>query len=181
MSIKAIAILSSIAIVFVFILAYVFNINNTATGLGNLIIAQGTKNTAEYDNMWKTIKQTAQVTEAQKNAIMEVVVGYATARGGNKGSLATLVHEAVPNVDVSTFTKLQNIIDSKRSEWTRNQVILVDYKREHDNLMDMQPSGFVLKLLGHKKMDITIVTSGKTKESFRTGEDNDTELFEKKK
>jgi len=37
-------------------------------------------NTSEFDNMWKKISQVAQVTEGQKNAIKEILVGYADAR-----------------------------------------------------------------------------------------------------
>ncbi len=178
---KTIAILSAILIPLLLVVMYVFSVSNQEAGLRNLITAKQVANTADQDNMWKTIKQVAQVTDAQKNAIMEVVVGYATARGGNKGSLATLVHEAVPTIDSTAFVKLQNVVDSKRSEWTRSQKELIDFKREHDNIIDMQPSGLVCSLLGRHKIDIVVVTSAKTKEAFKTGEDNDTDLFDKKK
>lgn len=178
---KTIAILSAFIIPLLLILVYVFSVSNSEAGLRNLINAKQVANTTEQDNMWKTIKQVAQVTDAQKNAIMEVVVGYATARGGNGkgGSLATMVSESVPNVDTSAFVKLQNVVDSKRSEWTRAQKELIDYKREHDNLIDMQPSGMICSILGRKKIDIIVITSAATKETFRTGEENDIDLFNK--
>jgi thiol:disulfide interchange protein len=94
---KLLAILSAIFLPLLLIIIYFLSVSNTEAGLRNLITAKQVANTTEQDNMWKTIKQVAQVTDAQKNAIMEVVVGYATARGGGKsGSLATLVHESVP-------------------------------------------------------------------------------------
>ncbi len=178
---KTIAILAALIIPLLLLLVYVFSVSNNEAGLRNLITAKQMANTTEQDNMWKTIKQVAQVTDAQKNAIMEVVVGYATARGGNSkgGSLATLVHESVPNVDTSAFVKLQNVVDSKRSEWTRAQKELIDYKREHDNLIDMQPSGMICSFLGRKKIEIVVITSAATKETFRTGEENDVDLFSK--
>lgn len=178
---KTLGILAAILIPLLVVIVYVFSVSNNEAGLRNLINAKQTANTTEQDNMWKTIKQTAQVTEAQKDAIMQVVVGYATARGGNgkAGSLATLVHESVPNVDTTAFVKLQNVIDSKRSEWTRAQKELIDYKREHDNLIDMQPSGLVCSILGRKKIEIVVITSAQTKETFRTGEENEVDLFQK--
>src|SRR5579864_7402620 len=100
-----------------------------------------TDNKNEMDNMWKTISQVAQVTDAQKNALMDIFNGYASARTGqNKGgSLANWIKEAVPNVDTSTFNNLQNIITSKRDGFVQRQKELLDLNREHNTMFAVFP------------------------------------------
>jgi hypothetical protein len=43
----------------------------------------------------------------------------------------------------------------------------------------MQPSGMICSILGRRKIDIIVITSATTKETFRTGEENDIQLFDK--
>src|SRR5688572_6671641 len=89
-------------------------VRNTANGLRESITAKEQANTTVFDNMWKKISQSAQVTDAQKDALKEIFTGYAQARsgggGGSNGSFINAVHEAIPQVDVSVFRNLQNII-----------------------------------------------------------------------
>jgi hypothetical protein len=139
-------------------------------------------NKSEFDNMWKKIAQVAQVTDAQKNAIKEIVVGYASARSQGRdgsGSFINALHEAIPNVDTTTFNNLQNIITGSRDSWTMRQKELIDLKREHDKLLRSFPSNIILGMFGRKEIDITIITSSKTEKTFETGKDDDVDLFKK--
>jgi hypothetical protein len=139
-------------------------------------------NKSEFDNMWKKIAQVAQVTDAQKNAIKEIVVGYAGARSQGRdgsGSFINALHEAIPNVDTTTFNNLQNIITGSRDSWTMRQKELVDLKREHDKLLRSFPSNIILGMFGRREIDITIITSSKTEKTFEAGKDDDVELFKK--
>jgi hypothetical protein len=73
-----------------------------------------------------------------------------------------------------------NTITAARNTWTTNQTALLDFKREHDNLIDTQPSRFFVHTLGGKdKIDVVIVTSSRTDNAFQTGQDNDTDVFQK--
>lgn len=154
---------------------------NKETRLRNQITAKQTDNTSEYDNLWKKLSQSAQVTDAQKEALREIIVGNAQARKSGGGSLATMVHEAVPTVDTSTFNNLLNIVTSSRDAWTMRQKELIDLKREHDNIIDLFPSNIICMVLGRQKIDIKIVTSSRTGEAFKTGKDDDVDLFNRKK
>jgi hypothetical protein len=154
---------------------------NKETRLRNQITAKQTDNTSEYDNLWKKLSQSAQVTDAQKEALREIIVGNAQARKSGGGSLATMVHEAVPTVDTSTFNNLLNIVTSSRDAWTMRQKELIDLKREHDNIIDLFPSNLICMVLGRQKIDIKIVTSSRTGEAFKTGKDDDVDLFNRKK
>lgn len=148
----------------------------------NLIVAKQKANEVQFDNLWKTLTESFQITEAQNVAVKEIVVGYAESRTNKRGgSLATLVHEQVPNVDKNseTFQKLMNVVTSMRATWTRKQEELIDFKREHDNLIDSFPSSIVCSIRGKDKIDIIVITSGRTEEAFETGRDDHTIGFSK--
>ena len=137
---------------------------------------------SEFDNMWKKISQVAQVTDAQKQAIKEIVVGYAQARSTGKdasGSFINALRETVPSIDTTTFNNLQNIIVGSRDSFTMRQKELLDLKREHDKLLRSFPSNIVLGMFGKKEIDVTIVTSSKTERVFETGTDDDVNVFKK--
>ena len=181
---KAIVILgiaSASILVGIMLIASVISTSNREVELRTLIETKQTDNKNQMDLMWKSISQVAQVTDAQKKALIEIFTGYAQARSGNNkgGSLANWIHEAVPNVDTSTFNNLQNIITAKRDGFARNQTELLDMNREHKQLLRKFPSGVVLSLLGRKEISIVIVTSDRTENAFESGKDNDVNVFSK--
>ena len=151
----------------------------------NLIKAKQVDNTNEYDNTWKSISQSAQVTEAQAKALTDIAVQYAQARtgAGGGGSLIDVkaVHEVVPNMDASTFKTLMNIITSKRDGFAMRQKELIALNNVHDNMVDPRiiPSGWLCSMFGRKPIDIKIVTSTRTDNAFNTGKDDDTKVFSK--
>lgn len=165
---------------------YCLSTFNTATSLKVRYDAKLKANEASFDNMWKKIKGTAEVTDAQKAALKEILIGYAQARstggGSNDGSLARWVQESVPNVDTSTFNNLQNIIAGSRDSWTFNQLELVDIAREFNRMLEVQPSGLILSIFGRfEKIDAKVITSTRTQETFANGKDDDTAVFQTKK
>lgn len=173
------AAISGVAFLFViFAVFYTVSVLNTETRLKNLISAKQKDNTSEYDNMWKKISQSVQVTELQKDALKDIFVEYANARtgSGGGGSLAKWVQESVPNVDTKTFENLQNIITASRDRWTLRQKEILDYGREHDNLIGVIPSSIVCSIFGRDKIDIQIVTSSRTEEAFLSGKDDDVNI-----
>jgi G3E family GTPase len=155
----------------------VISTSNQEVELRTLIEAKQRDNKNQFDNTWKTISQAAQVTDAQKKALMEIIVGNSQSRNQKGGSLATFVREAVPNVDTSVFNNLMNIVTSKRAEFTTRQKELLDLGREHTTLLRRFPSGFILGFLGRKEISLTVVTSEKTEKAFDSGKDDDVKLF----
>ncbi len=152
---------------------------NQASGLKNLYDAKLKANTASFDNMFKTIDQSAQVTNKQKDALKEIFNGYASARttgGSQDGSLMKWVTESIPNVDVSVYKTLMNTITSARESWTMRQLELVDIARQHNLLLVQFPTNLLLKLLGFTPIDAKVVTSSRTEKAFETGRDDDTKL-----
>jgi len=91
------------------------------------------------------------------------------------------IHESVPDVPADTFRNLQNIITASRDSFAMRQRELLGLKAEHDTLLDSFPSGPLLSMLGRERIEVTIVTSTKAKETFEAGVDDDVDLpFEKK-
>lgn len=159
---------------------YALSTYNTAKSLRVRYDAKLKGNEATFDNMWKKIKGTAEVTDAQKVALKEILVGYAEARNSGQsggGALATWIQESVPNVDTSTFNNLQNIIAGSRDSWTFNQLELVDIAREYNQMLERQPSGIILSLLKFEKIDAKVITSTRTEETFKSGKDDETTVF----
>lgn len=151
--------------------------SNHEIGIRNQIEAKQADNKNVYDSTWKQISQCGQVTQAQKQALIDIAVGYAKARSGNGGgSLATMVHEVVPNMDTSTFTQLMNVITAARMQFQRVQTEILDLNREHNNCIDLFPSSIVCG--GRPKIVIQLVTSDRTENSFATGKDNDVNVFQ---
>lgn len=179
----ALGIVGVVIVSAIMLISWVVGILNQETRLRVAIEQKQKDNTSQFDNMWKKISQVAQVTDAQKNALMEIFNGYAKARtGDNKGgSLANWITESCPNVDVSTFKNLQNIITGSRDAFTMRQTELIDLNREHETLINVIPSSIICSMFGRKSINITIVTSSKTEESFKTGKDDDVNVFPVKK
>lgn len=153
---------------------------NTEAGLRNAIKAKQRDNESEFDNLWKKISQTAQVDEAARATLKDVLVSHAAARttgGSQDGSLMKWVTESVPNVDLSTTKQLMNIITGSRDAWTMRQKELLDLKRQHDDTLTKLPSRFFVSMFGNPTpIDVQIITSTRSTEAMRTGKDDDVDL-----
>jgi hypothetical protein len=152
---------------------------NQASSLKNLYDAKLKANNASFDNMFKTIDQSAQVTNKQKDALKEIFTSYASARttgGSADGSVMKWVTESIPNVDTSVYKTLMNTITSARDSWTMRQLELVDIARQYNQYLVQFPTNVFLKMLGFEKIDAKVVTSGRTEKAFETGRDDDTKL-----
>lgn len=144
----------------------------------NLITAKQKDNTQEFDNMRKKINGIVSIPDAMFSNLREIFDSHASSRTGTgkDGSLMKWVQESIPNVDESSkiYGQIMNIVVSSRDGWTSRQKELLDMKRVHDNILDVGFRGlFLSSVLGRQKIDVTIITSSKTKEVFATGEDND--------
>lgn len=89
------------------------------------------------------------------------------------------VQESCPSVDTTTFNNLQNIITGSRDAFTMRQTELLDLKREHDKLLRTIPSNIVLAMFNRKPINVMIVTSSRTEETFNTGKDDNISVFQK--
>ncbi len=157
-----------------------FSYSNAEIRLRNTIVAKQTDNKNEMDAMWKTISQTASVAEKDRSSLMEIFNGYAQGRSGvgDNQAIVKWVKEAVPNVDNSLFKQLMNIIVAQRDGFKMRQKELLDLSREHNNCLTLFPSSIICG--GRPPINIVIVTSTRTEDAFKSGKDDDTDLFNKK-
>ena len=151
--------------------------HNQAAVLRNSYEMKVKANSGEFDNLWKKIKQSAQVPEQKKEAFKEIFNSYATARKtGGDNQVMTWLQESVPNVDLQTYDQLMNIITGSRDTWTMKQTELVSIAEQHNAMLVSQPRGFILSIFGHQKIDPKVITSERTEKTFESGKDDDISL-----
>lgn len=180
--VKFIAVVGVIIVPLVIVATMYFSYNNAEARLRNQIGAQQKANEATYDEVWKVISQLAQVSDSYKDSFKEVFTGIMAGRyGKGDGTLMKWIKEANPTFETKLFEKVANAIESQRAGFTREQKKLIDLKMVHDNMFDVQPSGFFVgTLAGKSKIDIKIVTSTRTDGAFKSGKDDDVNVFQKK-
>lgn len=151
---------------------------NRETELRNQFDAQQKANEATYDTVWKTVSQQAQVADAYKDAFKEVWAEIVKGGPSGTAALQVFINRHNPQFDGRLYVKLMNTIEGQRKEFLNAQKKLIDIKREHDSLRQRFPSRI---FVGSKpELELRIVTSDRTEETFRSGKDNDTEVFQKK-
>lgn len=177
------AVIAFLAITFMGFVFWGISLNNTEITLRTNIENKITANRADFDNMKKTILQSAQISDKEVDALKNIIIGYANVRGGlndNNSNMISIsaLHEAVPSItSIETLKNLQNIVTAQRNSWTFRQKELIDLKREHDILIRKFPASIIFSILGRHEIEIQIITSHATQEIFKTGQDNDTNLF----
>lgn len=153
--------------------------SNDEVRLRNQIGGKQEANKVTYDAAWKIVQQKAEVAETAKDGFADVFVQMTQARYQNESDqlLMRWVQESNPSFDMSLFRDLSSAIEAQRMGFARDQKELIDLKREHDNLRLTFPSSLIAG--GRPEADITIVTSGKTEETFSTGREDDVSVFGK--
>jgi len=173
---------SIVAILLFLIIVGFTSYSNTEVDFRTAIKASQQNNRVVYDRVWKTIQQQASVSNEYAADFQAIYKDIMKARNEDSQKLlAKFVKEANPNFDSSLFKKLMVTIESNRLDFEREQKHLIDLSREHNRMLQTLPGSMFLSLLGRKEIDITLVTSSKTENAFKNGEDNDVELFDKKK
>lgn len=153
------------------------SIYNNHTQLVTQIEARQQANTVIFDNMWKTINQTVQVSDKYKDGLKEVLVAYTTGRSkGNNNLIMDWTKEAVPSFDSSIYKQINNIIEGSRKDFTKNQEILIDLERQDKALLRPFPNNIYASILGLKTPEIKVVTSTKTEKTFEVGKEDDIKL-----
>lgn len=131
-----------------------------------------------FDAMFKKIAQIAQVSDQYKETFKEIYPALIEGRYKNDGNtLMKWVQESNPNFDTKLYDKLIDVIESSRDGFKHEQDKLADIAREHKDLLGTWPSSMFVG--GRPPMNVTFVSSANTKEVYRTGEENDIDVFKK--
>lgn len=176
---KIVALVASIIGVLTIIIIFSMNISieNKEINLRETTIAQNKKCEAYFDKMWKILQQKAGVTDQYKDAFMDIYPKLIEGRySQGDGSLMKWIQEDNPNFDASMYRDLMKSIEIERTGFFNEQSTLIDMQREHKAYLLKAPNRWFLadEL---KPVEIKIITSSKTDEVYRTGNEEDIELF----
>ena len=147
---------------------------NTHITLKNQIEAKQKENEVVFDTMWKKINQTVQVADKYKDGLKLILTAYTDGRNkGNNQLIMDWTKEAVPNFDSSVYKQLNNIIVGSREDFSKNQSILIDLSRQHNQFIQTFPNNLFANILNIKPIEIQIITSTNTQKTFETGLENE--------
>jgi len=152
--------------------------SNTEIELRNLAEAQQESNKVIYDKVWKVIKQKAQITDKYAKDFKSVYNGMMEKRySADKGNNPTFkwIKEHNPDFSVEMYKDIADAVEGLRAEFAMVQKRLLDIKKEHDNLRQRFPSSLIVG--SRKALDIKIVTSTKTEETFASGKEENVDVF----
>ena len=197
-------IVAVIAAVFLFgSCAVGFSWYGDAVDLETATTAQYRSNQNEYDSFWKSVTEVAQVPSKYKDDFKDVLIGDTTAKYGANGSQAAVqwFTDRDVKLDPALYSRVQTVIEAGRNSFKRGQNDLLDRQRRYSSHLRAVTGkllggflGFPSDLAGdlrppkdidgdgkYTALDYDIVTSGKTKAAFATGEDEAVDVFGRKK
>ena len=156
------------------IAAFLFSYNNMGNDLEQQIVAiqQNSMNVAsQYQNL---VFEAAQVPEMQRDDLKEVITAALEGRYGDNGSQAVFqaIQEDNPQIDSTVYVKLQQIMESGRKDFQREQTRMIEAVKVYKTKLGNMPSGFFLGLMGYPKINLEEfrpVTTERVRGMFETG------------
>lgn len=132
-----------------------------------------------YDAVWKTISQTAQVSEDYRSSFDSIYSHIMSDRySKGDGSLMKWITESNPQFDTKLYERLAEVIESKRAEFKNAQTELLDVVRNYNTYISVFPNRLFLG--DKKKLEAKLILSTRTNTAIETGVDDEVELFKKK-
>jgi hypothetical protein len=154
--------------------------SNSEISLRNKIEAQEKTCEAFYDKLWKIIKQKTGVAQEYAKTFKDIYPALIEGRYGNEkgGTLMKWITESNPTFDVSLYKDLSASIEAERTGFFMEQKKLIDLDREHKTMRAQFPASMFIG--SRPDVEFTIITSDNTEQVYKTGKENDIELFDKK-
>jgi len=126
---------------------------------------------SQYQNL---IFEAAQVPEMQRDDLREVITAALEGRYGENGSQAVFqaIAEDNPNIDSTVYVKLQQLMESGRKDFQREQTRMIDAVRDYKIKLGNMPSGFFLNMMGYPKINLEnyrAVSTERVRNMFETG------------
>ena len=144
--------------------------------------------TAEYENLQNVLGQyslriaeAAQIPSMQTDDLARLFTGALEARYGEGGSDAAFqwLQEQNPNLDQSTYLKVQTMIEAGRNKFENHQTKFIDTKRAYETNLGYLWKGTWLSIAGYPKIeldDYQIVKSQHAVDTFESGIDQGLQL-----
>lgn len=171
---------------------------NGAVSLTNTTEAQWRDNQNSYDAFWKTVKETAQITDRYKEDFKQVLIGATELRFKNTGGTGVFaLAEANPALAPEVYTQLQRVVEAGRIDFKRSQTTLLDKQRALKNHLQHASGNFFGMFFSFPRvasgdfappkdldgdgvltaLDYPIVTSATTKKVFEEAESEPIQVF----
>lgn len=175
-----------VAIMSIFFIMMKISYNNQEIDLRKQIKAEQVIYQQNFDKQYKIIAQLVQVAEqnaeVNKAAFKEIYPELMKERySQDSGALMKWIQESNPQWDMKaiteTYSKVSTAIEAQREDLYNQARKLQDLVRERETLIEKFPGSFFIA--NKEVIEITLITSKNTKEVFKTGEENDIDLFKK--
>lgn len=176
---STVTILSIVGIILIGVITYLgmmFSYQNEEIRYVNMYKAENQKIEAVYDNMWKQIKQIAQVADKYEESFKNIYVEITDKRyDKDNGVLMKWITESNPEFDTSLYGKLSAVIEVERKRFLNAQTKIIDIVREHNNMLDVVPSKWFLS--GREYLEYEVISSTQSKNVMDTRLDEDIDIF----
>lgn len=150
------------------ILGYFISVSNTEIRLRNLVKAQQEVCEANFDKMWKVIKQITHVSDTYLEAFKEIYPKLISGR--YQGKDIAFVSEHNPPLDTAVLQQLASAIEINREEFFSEQRLLVARHNEHKTFIQSFPVCILLP--NAQEIKITVIKSDHTADIYATGKEN---------
>ena len=150
--------------------------NNQDVRLRNRASAQDDIRAAVHDNMWKVIKQVAQVSDKYSEDFKEIYPELISGRYKSGGGLMKWVQEHNPEFDTSLYQRLIDAIEAERAKFFTAQKELRVIKQEHDDLVGTFPGSFFVR--NQEPIKVKMITSTHTENVINSGTDDNVNVFD---
>lgn len=155
----------------VILVIYYISLCNNEVRLRNLVEAQQKICQANFDKMWKVIRQITHVSDQYIDTFKEVYPKMIAGRYTNDSkALGKFISEMNPDFDTSVMRQLNNAIEAHREEFFSDQQLLIARRNEHKTFIEVFPANMLLPWA--RVVDIAIITSDYTQEVYASQKEN---------
>lgn len=155
--------------------------HNTAVALEEGIVATHKNNQNILSQYGQKIAEAAQVPEMARQDTQVLIREAIQGRYGSGGSGAIFqaIQEQNPSIDPVLYRKLQQLVESGRSEFQQGQSRLLDQTRVYKTALSTFWTGRFMGMAGYPKIELRdygIITTERADEAFKTGREAPIEL-----
>jgi hypothetical protein len=169
-----------VVVFFVVALSY----DNAEIELRNTILAKQKANEASFDTMWKILKTQASIPDKYKEDFKEIWPDLIRGRyEQGSGKMMNWIQEHNPDYKGGEmYMKLMDSVEAERKRFFRDQEELIGLNTERNSMIQKKVPKFFLGLVGGpeslKPIEITVITSETTEQTFESGKEDNVDLFD---
>lgn len=136
---------------------------------------------AQYDKMWKILKQKGIVAKTNDSSFQRVVDAVMAGRKDGEGLAMKWIQEQNPTAqfsEVSSMYKdLSRTIEAERNSFFEQEKKMAEIVADHDRLRRTFPGSIWAMVFGTKPINYKPIQSSRTEDVMKTGKDDDVSVF----